>query len=231
MRRLDRAILTSPIFWSSSFMRVTYHPAIFDITNVEQARKVILTDEGATTDERWNTETPYIADLMGSLIQIAPNSILIDYGCGIGRVAKELIKRHGCRVIGVDISENMRALSVGYVQSNRFLSCSPEMLDALIERGFVADAALSIWVLQHCLKPAEDTDRLRRCLAPGGHLFVLNNIYRAVPTKEVAWVNDGLDIKKLLGDQFSTLQLGKPPEDQTPPGLRDIIFWGLFRKE
>jgi cyclopropane fatty-acyl-phospholipid synthase-like methyltransferase len=210
-------------------MRVTYHPAIFDIKNIEQARKVILTDEGSTTDERWETETPYLTDLIGGLVNIAANTILVDYGCGIGRIAKELIKRYGCRVIGVDISENMRALSVGYVQSNRFLSCSPEMLDALIERGFVADVAIAIWVLQHCLTPAEDIDRLRRCMKPGGNLFVLNNVYRAVPTREAAWVNDGLDIKKLLGDQFSMLQQGNLPEDKMPPALRDIIFWAFFR--
>ncbi|MDP1750724.1 MAG: class I SAM-dependent methyltransferase [Reyranella sp.] len=209
---------------------MTYNPAIFDVGNFEEARRIILTGEGSTPDERWKSETPYLADAIQGALEITADTVLIDYGCGIGRVAKELIQRCGCRVIGVDISNNMRILALNYVQSSRFLACSPEMLDMLVARNFVADAAISVWVLQHCLKPAEDIARLHRSLVPGGGLFVLNNIHRAVPTKEQFWVNDGLDIKSLLRDRFSMVMEGKPSEDQTPPDLRDIIFWAKFLK-
>ena len=66
---------------------------------------------------------------------------------------------------------------------------------------------------------------------PGAPFFVLNNIYRAVPTKELAWVNDGIDIKATLALAFAMEQDGAPPEDKTPRDLCDIIFWGLFRKK
>ena len=211
-------------------VRLTYNANIFDVRNIDEARRIILTDEGSTTDERWNSETPYLADAIHQTLHITPETVLIDYGCGIGRMAKELIQRHGCRVIGVDISNNMRALAPSYVQSSRFLACSPEMLDAMVARNFVADAAISIWVLQHCLKPAEDIERIHRALVPGGGLFVLNNLYRAVPTREQAWANDGLDIKALVRDRFSLEMEGKPSDEQTPPALRDIIFWAKFLK-
>lgn len=210
--------------------RVTYHPEIFDVRNIDQARQIILTGEGSTTDERWVSETPWIADEISNSMTIGPDTILVDYGCGIGRMAKELIQRYGCRVIGVDISDNMRALAVDYVRSNRFLSCSPEMLDALVERGFVADAAISIWVLQHCLKPNEDIDRIHRALRPGAAVFVLNNLYRAVPTREKAWVNDGLDIKAMLGERFATRREGVPPVEKTAKDLVGIIFWASYEK-
>jgi len=211
-------------------MRVTYNPEIFDVRNISEARKIILTGEGSTTDERWETETPHLVDQISNSMAISPESILIDYGCGIGRLARELIQRHGCHVIGVDISHSMRALSVDYVRSDRFLSCSPEMLDLLVKYGLVADGAISIWVLQHCLKPSEDIERIHRALKPGANVFILNNIHRAIPTREKAWVNDGIDIKAMLARHFSMLSEGKPLEEKTPRDLINIIFWALFQK-
>ncbi len=76
-------------------MRVTYHPQVFDVRNIDQAREIILTGGGSTTDERWVTETPWLADEISNSMAISPDSIIIDYGCGIGRMAKELIDRDG----------------------------------------------------------------------------------------------------------------------------------------
>lgn len=208
----------------------TYFPDVFAVQDIEEARRIILTGEGSTTAERWQVETPWLVDTISSLIDIGPDPLLIDYGCGIGRVAKELIARHGCRVLGVDISPQMRSLAIAYVQSDRFSTCSPEMLQGFIDDGLRVDAAFSIWVLQHCLKPGEDIGRIRDAMRPGAPLFVLNNTYRAVPTKELAWVNDGVDIKSTLSLAFDLEQEGVPPVERTARDLVDIIFWGLFRK-
>jgi len=209
---------------------LTYLPQVFDVLNMQSAREVILTHEGAgSAEERWQTETPYVADLIEKSLALTSETILIDYGCGIGRLAKELIARHGCRVIGVDISINMRALAVDYVRSDRFLPCSPEMLDALVERGFTADAAFSVWVLQHCFKPADDVERIHRSLAPGADLFIVNNFARAVPTNE-GWVNDGIDIKALLTGRFSLTDEGIPLDEKMAPRLRGKVFWASFRR-
>jgi 2-polyprenyl-3-methyl-5-hydroxy-6-metoxy-1,4-benzoquinol methylase len=210
--------------------QLTYHPAIFDVRNIEQARQIILTSEGGTgTEERWRTETPYIADLIREATDITADSILIDYGCGIGRLAKELIARHGCRVVGVDISASMRALAIEYVQSDRFFACAPEMLGALALRGFVADMALCIWVLQHCLHPGEDVDRIGNALRPGADVFVLNCLHRAVPTKEAAWVHDGIDIRAVLSGRFSVVKEGKPLTGKVADH-QSGIFWSHLRK-
>jgi SAM-dependent methyltransferase len=214
----------------SSPERVTYHPEIFDARNIDQARQVILTGEGSTTEERWVAETAWLANEISHSMTIAPDTIIVDYGCGIGRMAKELIERYGCRVVGVDISDNMRALAIDYVRSNRFMSVSPEMLDALVERGFRADAGIAIWVLQHCLKPADDIDRIHRTLKPGADFFLLNNIHRAVPTVEKAWVNDGLDIKAMVGQRFAMRREGIPPIERTPRDLVGIVFWAAYKR-
>lgn len=209
-------------------MALTYLPELFDAPNEQQARAIILTGEGSTTDERWRTETPWICDLVAQSIPLTADSVVVDYGCGIGRLAKELIARHGCRVVGIDISAKMRAMAVDYVQSDRFVALAPDMFDGLVLNGFTADAALAIWVLQHCLAPGEDIGRIAAALKPTGKLFVLNNLYRAVPTREQGWSNDGIDIKATLDCHFQPLHAGTPPDDLTPRDLKNITFWSFY---
>ena len=211
-------------------MQATYDPRVFFVNDIPSAMRIILTPEGTTTENRWRIETPYVADLIAKSIEITADTILIDYGCGIGRLAKELIARHGCRVIGVDISPSMRALAVIYVQSDRFSCCAPTMLDALIDRGFRSDAAISVWVLQHCADPAEDVTRLRRVIKPQGRLFVLNNDLRAVPTVERGWFNDGIDIKTMLSSEFALIESDRPMLDRTSKPIARTTFWASFEQ-
>ena len=150
-------------------------------------------------------------------------------GCGIGRLAKELIERTGCSVLGVDISPQMRVLGPQYVQSDRFMACAPEMLDALVWAGLKVDAALSVWVLQHCVEPALDIARIRDAIKPDGALFLVNNRGRAVPTVEHGWFDDGLDVGEMLRAVFEQKEEGRLPVDKTTPAIAEHCFWALFR--
>jgi SAM-dependent methyltransferase len=214
----------------SRTLELTYNPAVFDVSDISGAMRIILTPEGVPTEQRWRVETPYVADLIAKCVAPTPQMLLVDYGCGIGRLAKELIARHRCRVIGVDISASMRALAVNYVQSERFFTCAPPMLDVLIDRGLTVDAAISIWVLQHCVFPSEDVTRLKRVLKAGGGLFILNNDDRAVPTVERGWVSDGLDIKALLSQEFVLQDEGRPVREQTSDSIAELTYWASFQK-
>ena len=214
-------------------MQPTYFPGIFNVNDIPQAMRIILTPEqGSSTDERWKIETPYVANLIHDSLAITNETIIVDYGCGIGRMAKELITRHGCRVVGVDISPSMRALAVIYVQSDRFFACSPLMLDAMTIRGFRFDAAISIWVLQHCYQPGDDVARIRNSLKADGRLFVLNNIDRVVPTVEsdkFNWATDNIDIKSMLTREFELEKDGRLPREVLG-SLTDLSFWASFRQ-
>lgn len=214
----------------SPTLRLTYNPAVFDVADIAAAKRIILTPEGVPTEQRWQVETPYVADLIGQSLAPTSSTLVVDYGCGIGRLAKELIARHGCRVIGVDISPSMRALAVTYVQSDRFFTCPPQMLDAMINRGVTVDAAISIWVLQHCVFPDEDIARLRGALKTAGRLFILNNDDRAVPTIERGWVSDGLDIKTMLSRDFVLQTEGRPALEHTSGAIAELTFWASFQK-
>ena len=74
-------------------------------------------------------------------------------------------------------------------------------MDSLICNGLQVDAAYSIWVLQHCLEPETDIDRIEMALKPGGRFHLISSLNRAVPT-HAGWVNDGIDIRSQLKRRF-----------------------------
>ena len=173
-----------------------YNPRRFDATTMSEAMGIILSpDDDVTTDQRWRTETPYLVDLMEPL-GLNHESVVLDYGCGVGRLSRAIIERYCCQVIGVDISASMRALASSYVNSPRFMACHPRMLSTL---GIKCDAALSVWVLQHCLKPQDDIAAIRAATKDAAKLFVVNERMRFVPTTNVVWIDDGIDVREMLG--------------------------------
>ncbi len=211
--------------------KFTYNPEIFSVRDEAQAKAIILTAENSTTEARWVQETPLISGLIHDQIELGVDSVILDFGCGIGRMAKALIDRYGCRVVGVDISPSMRSLSVGYVNSGRFFACAPEMARLLIDQGLRVDLAMSIWVLQHCLHPAQDIQLLRDALKPQGRLFVVNNVHRAVPTTEGGWVSDGIDIKATLARAFAYRAGEMLRSPDVPSNLSEITYWAAFERK
>jgi len=206
----------------TALRQATYSPAIFNVGTMEQAKRIILTPEEATTEQRWEKETPYLLSLIEQSIALTDESVVLDYGCGIGRMSKALIERFNCRAVGVDISRSMRALAADYVASDRFFACAPEAVEWL---GIGFDAALAVWVLQHCYDPQADIDRISGALKPSGSLFVVNDLRRIVPTREVTWINDGKDIAKML-------RIVPQPLDADVVGKRiaEASYWATFRK-
>ena len=210
---------------------LTYNPAMFRVPDVATARRIILTPDGdQTTDERWARETPYLTELLGPLIQAGPERTIVDLGCGIGRMSKALIERFGCRVIGVDISPDMRAFAPGYVDSERFSIISTEKFAALVANGLKIDGAISIWVLQHCLSAHEEVERLKTALKPGGRLGVVNTNARVVPTVEKTWASDGVDVRALLGQAFTPVEEGQLDPAVVGEVIAGGTFWGVYEK-
>lgn len=220
-------------------MTLRYFPTVFDASDLPSAKAIILTNEGsgADTKTRWELETPYVMELINSQLALKDRMHVLDYGCGVGRLAKSIIKDFGCNVIGVDVSPKMRSLAADYVQDERFLAVSPAQLDTLIGAGLRVDRAISIWVLQHCFAPAEDIARMAHSLTPGGRGFVLNMNKRAVPAVQDAvvqgnpvfrWVHDGIDVAALLRNAFQIDAEGKPDPSRTPNMTDAGAFWMGF---
>jgi SAM-dependent methyltransferase len=181
------------------------------VQNVEQAKAIILTPGKVTTEQRWREETPVLAQQLTRELGITAEHLVLDYGCGIGRLAKALIEMHGCRVIGADISLSMIQLAPRYVCSHRFGVFHPELLDMLIARGVRFDSAYAVWVIQHCPDPQTDLARIRAALRPGGLFHIVNTRPRFVPT-DAGWVNDGIDLIPMLRSLFAEVKFGDLPQ-------------------
>ncbi len=207
----------------------TYRPQVYDVRDIEEAKQIILTADGASTEERWQNETPYLAQELGRHLSPEPRSVILDYGCGIGRLAKELIGEFGCTIIGVDTSVNMRTLSLQYLQSENFVACSKEGFETMVTRGLRVDHAYAVWVLQHCLNPVDDVKLIRDSIGGEGLLFVSNGKMRCVPTDR-GFIDDGADIIELLVDGFDEIEDIELSELAVTDVVRRDSFCKLFRK-
>lgn len=216
---------------SKEAIRATYCPDVFEVETLDQARRIILTDEQElSTNERWSVETPYLAGEIVRLLSLRQEDLLLDYGCGVGRLSRELIERCGCIVVGVDISRSMRKLAADYVASDRFCAVSPEMLSRLIDSGLRFDAAIAEWVLQHYPEVTRDLSQIRSALRASAPFFVLNNEHSAVPSDK-GWLNDGTDIRKLLADVFMPEQFSRLPAQASSAFVAANTFTAVLRNK
>lgn len=160
---------------------MTYSASVFDCDTVEKAKEIILTPHnGLTTDERWQKETPVIVQILRQ--QFASSDTLLDYGCGIGRIAKELPNP----IVGIDISLSMRQMAIGYVARNNFLTAHPDLLPTKnAYRGCYA-----IWTIQHIEKPILALMHIRDSLIEGARLVIIGTKQRFVPTEGGGWLDD-----------------------------------------
>lgn len=207
----------------------TYRPEVFQVRDLNHAKAIILTPEDSTTEERWEKETPYLADEAVSYLGLGPDMVVLDYGCGVGRMAKALIERSGCTVIGVDISQQMRQLAPGYVEDDRFTICARPALEAMLSRGLRVDAAIAIWILQHCPEVESEISVIKQALKPGAPLFVANNLQAAIPT-DIGWVDTGFDVKSLLAENFEEIGRSRLSPEFVAPLASATGFMGKYRK-
>jgi len=210
--------------------KVAYDPTRYmDIENVEEAVNIILCPtEGLTAEQRWADEAPALMCIIERYIE--PQSRVLDYGCGIGRLAKPLIEKLRCSVVGVDISPNMRALATSLVDSPRFFALDPVMFDAIVpETTF--DAAIAIWTLQHCIDLATAIARIHNTMKTGGRLVILNNRTRCVPVEGGEWADDGQNVEQMIYDVgFNELMRGQLDESVAPGWMQEGTFWAVYEK-
>ena len=212
---------------------VRYDPSVFlNVETVDDAVQIILTpEEGMSSAHRWKTEAPYLMSILEKHCPNLAKNYVLDYGCGIGRMSKPLIEAHGCHVVGVDISPNMRALASSCVENNHFFALAPEMLWHLTPTMF--DLALAVWTLQHCLELDKEIERIFQSLRTGGTLFIVNNVTRALPTNDGRWIDDGLDVRVALHKAgFALMAEGRLEGEEIAPGwMAKNTFWATYQKQ
>jgi hypothetical protein len=133
-------------------------------------------------------------------------------------------------VLGVDISQKMRALAPDYVNSAAFSAVSRRVFQGLVDNGLRADAAICAWVLQHCLNPVEDIGLIRSALPQHALFGVVNNLGRAIPTVEAGWKSDHLDVRGLLRQTFTMASEGALDAAIVTPYVAQQTFWGVYQR-
>lgn len=151
--------------------------------------------------------TAELADLIEAWIPVSGRDIL-DFGCGIGRLAAALAGR-GARVTGVDLSPEMIAEARRRAPFVTFLPVEGEGLPELPSHGF--DAIVAADSFPYLVRAGEPVLRRQltdfaRLLRPGGELLVFNWSYRGDPDADRA------DAGRLAADTgFAVLRAGEHP--------------------
>ncbi len=207
-----------------------YDRHFFDADSIEKAKSLVLMDEeGMTSEERWARETPSETAQIMEWLNPGPDDLLLDYGCGVGRLARSVMAASQCSVLGIDTNRSMRALAARYVESERFSAISRQTLLAMQRHGLKCDHAVSVWVLQHCIRPAEDIKLVWNCLTPGGRFYVVNTFKTFIPTDR-GWINNGTDITSLLAERFRLLHELPLPEGVFEERVSEHFFMRLYEK-
>jgi ADP-heptose:LPS heptosyltransferase/SAM-dependent methyltransferase len=137
---------------------------------------------GIPAHERWEKETPVFAREIlkhGKTIDFGrkcvPGFTILDYGCGVGRLSKEILKQdQNVTVIGLDASSHQLKISKEYVNDSRFIPVLPNDLYQKV------DLVYCIYCLQHVpgIEVRDVLARIHTFLKPGGLLIYASSDYR-----------------------------------------------------
>lgn len=179
---------------------MTYIKETFDAQTLAHAKDIVLSPDPAHPD-KFREETQYLVDFIASQDLVAAGSSVLDFGCGMGRIAKELIERFGCRVAGIDMSARMLLFARQYVGSERFSA-------TFSYEGSDMDVAVAAFVLQHVEDPEKEVKAIANALKPGGTLVLLDDGKRFVPSgvdaqSFVVWRDDGADVIIIVSKYFT----------------------------
>ncbi len=148
-------------------------------------------------------------DRLAELCRIDENTIVLDVGCGTGGNSCYLAEKYGCRVVGVDVAEQMimyaRKRAAGLRLTDRVAFQVGDAYGLEFPDGSF-DAVLTVFVSQF-LDPARAFPEFHRVLRRGGRLGV-NEMYRAdhVPPEAVERVDYGERVFRELTDLPFTLR-------------------------
>lgn len=135
--------------------------------------------------------------------RIGEGSAVLELGSGTGDVAAQLAEI-GCRVVGIDFSENMVAIA-----SNRFPRIEFEVADAeaIPYDDGEFDVVVSCYTAHHFARPERVFADARRVLKPGGRIAVVMPIQSE---------------QRSFGAFFDSAREEVPPEDVPGGPLLDV---------
>ena len=199
-----------------------YIKQAFDVQSFNQAKHVVLSSD-PNDPTKFERETLFLIEAIKSQVDLNENTTVLDFGCGMGRVAKEIVRRYNSKVIGIDISPSMLMFAKLYTaNADKFLGTHEYNVPESV------DVALSIFALQHSEDPKKELDNIISNLKINGVFVLLNEHKRMIPSGIdnggfIIWGDDDFDIPKYASEKLKKIN-SIPYFDSG----KDIIF---YRKE
>jgi len=163
---------------------------------------------------------PEATDELAALCHVDQDKYVLEVGCGVGITACHLVKRYGCRVIGVDLSDKMVAWSTKRAQRRSIEhKCEFRTADAQnlpFEAGLF-DAVICESVTAFPQDPERAVSEYVRVTKPGGYVGLNEGTWLKPPPAElVAYVGRTMAQAKFLApDGWQALLAGV--------GLTDVV--------
>ncbi len=160
----------------------TDYVAEFDHRSMRDAKGSIL------WHGHWEEQTAATLRILDDLGLVRDGQTVLDYGCGVGRIARALVEDYRVRLICVDRSPQMRKHFATYMGESPLAVRAVSMDDVrlwsddcfLRNAGGIAgtvDLAIFVEVVQHIPEPVLDAllPQVARTLSRQGRVFVLGN--------------------------------------------------------
>ena len=125
---------------------------------------------------------------MMAWVELRPNARVLDVATGTGAVALELVRQHGCSVVGIDRSPEMLAVARNRVAAHRLgakIELHEGRAEALPFPDDSFDGLTVTYLLRYVDDPAATISELARLVRPGGTMAMLDF---GVPQSRVARV-------------------------------------------
>ena len=131
-------------------------------------------------DPRWRR-------FLVSRLDVSPDARVLDVATGTGAVALELVRQHGCSVVGIDRSPEMLAVARSRVAGGR-LGTRIELHEGRAETLPFPDASFDgltvTYLLRYVEDPAATIRELARVVRPGGTVAMLEfGVPQALPAR------------------------------------------------
>jgi demethylmenaquinone methyltransferase / 2-methoxy-6-polyprenyl-1,4-benzoquinol methylase len=121
-------------------------------------------------DPRWRT-------FLVQRIETSPEAVVLDVACGTAAVSLEIVRRYGCRVVGIDQSAEMLASGRARIDAAREgdrIELREGRAEDLPFEDASFDALTFTYLLRYVDDPAATMVELARVVRPGGRIAMLD---------------------------------------------------------
>lgn len=185
-------------------------------------------DEAKNWDsERRVKRAKQISDFIKRIININPNNVMLEFGCGTGLITSNLINNVS-KIIGYDQSENMLD-----VFNSKFIDMKDKVIgtDNLIGLDSKVDIVISSMVFHHIENINQSLNDIKKVLKKHGELIIvdLDLDDGSFHSNEIGFKgHNGFDrdlfVKQLSLNGFNATQVGTVLQDKKILGNKEIPY-------